>query len=359
MAECNRVVVLSGSGSDAIDGVGEPLISSKTAINIVDSLHDAGYLVERMVFNEATFLQEIAQIGDAVVFNAMHGKYGEDGVVPFILDNFQIPYTHSGSLASSIAFNKHCVKKYMPDIPFISGFFVHKSDLISGQYKAKLKMLNGSKFILKPVADGSSMGVQVFYRDKEIDLSQLGKHDDFLIEEFIVGREINVAIFGDKVIGSMEVVYSDEIFSYDNKYNDATTQHIMPVSMDASSIRRMYKIAEDLHSGLGCKDVSRTEFKLCPDGQIFVIEINTHPGFTSTSIVPEIALNNGIDPGRILSDMCQAASYNKLNVNSIHESFAWYVKCVDQALHDAVRLSKVNADVRFDIQKSLRFAITK
>ena len=228
-----------------------------------------------------------------VVFNALHGRYGEDGYIQSILESEKIKYTHSGVLPSSIAIDKELSKKIFIKnniltpkyIKFRFTESIKKSKLIK-KIKSKLSF----PVVIKPFNEGSSVEVYIcseknFFKN----LNKLISYREVMIEKYIPGREIQVAIMGKKKLGAIELVPKRKFYDYQAKYNvKSKTKHIIPVKINNKKLKEVLNIASKAHKIIGCKGVTRSDFKFYKD-KFYLLEINTQPGMTSLSLVPEIA----------------------------------------------------------------------
>ena len=229
-----------------------------------------------------------------VIFNALHGQFGEDGYIQTILEKFEIPYTHSGVLASSIAMDKEISKKIFiknkintPKF-FTYSFEEKRSDLIK-----KIKKQLDFPVVVKPINEGSSVNVYMCNINNINNvLNSLKKYEKVIIEKFIGGREIQVAILGNKKLGAIELIPKRKFYDYQAKYNtNAKTQHLVKVNLSKKKLQEIMNIALKAHKIIGCKGVTRSDFKFYKD-KFYLLEINTQPGMTKLSLVPEIAAYN-------------------------------------------------------------------
>ena len=233
-----------------------------------------------------------------VVFNALHGRYGEDGYIQSILESEKIKYTHSGVLSSSIAIDKELSKKIFIKkniltpryFKFNFNKFKKKSTLIK-----KIKSKIGFPVVIKPFNEGSS--VEVYICNKKNIFKKLNKlftYKEIMIEKYIPGREIQVAIMGKRKLGAIELVPKRKFYDYQAKYNvKSKTKHIIPVKIKKNKMNEVLDIALKAHKAIGCKGVTRSDFKYYKN-KFYLLEINTQPGMTSLSLVPEIARFNNI-----------------------------------------------------------------
>jgi len=231
-----------------------------------------------------------------IIFNALHGQFGEDGYIQTILETLDIPYTHSGILASAKAMDKLISKKIFIENKILTPKYIEyrfdKSKLeIIGIIQKKLKF----PVVIKPINEGSSVNVFICTKDNIYkNLEKIKFYKNVLIEEFIPGREIQVAIMGSKKLGTIELKPKRKFYDYDAKYNpQAKTEHIIPVKLSMKDIRKVENIALKAHKVIGCTGVTRSDFKFY-NNKFYLLEINTQPGMTKLSLVPEIASYNGI-----------------------------------------------------------------
>jgi len=245
------------------------------------------------------------------IFNALHGQFGEDGYIQTILETFKIPYTHSGPVASLLAMNKEVSKKiFIKNKILTPKYFTYnfskkiKIDTI----KSKL----GFPVVIKPKNEGSSLNVFIC-NSKNItkNLSKLKFYREILIEKFIPGREIQVAIMGGKKLGAIELKPKRKFYDYKAKYDQkAGTDHIIPVDLPRLKINQVLNIAMKAHKVIGCEGITRSDFRY-HKGKFYLLEINTQPGMTKLSLVPEIARYHGINFMSLLNWMLDNASINK------------------------------------------------
>ena len=290
-------------------------ISSEREISIIssegiyNSLLRNNYEVIKIDADEL-LEQKINKIKPDVIFNALHGYWGEDGQVQRIIEKTKVPYTHSGVNSSEVAMDK-----YSAGEEFINNKILYpKTKLI---YFNELENYNQSKFpfVLKPRNDGSSVGVSIIKNnsDKEKYIKKNSNFSEVLVQEFIKGKEIQVAIIGDKAIGSIEIVPKNEFYDYESKYFDSgETQHILPPRISKKEKELVEKIALQAHKLLKCKGISRSDFILDENNkEFYLLELNTQPGMTPTSLVPEIAKAEGIGFDKLINWILNDASTNR------------------------------------------------
>jgi D-alanine-D-alanine ligase len=282
-----RVLILGGGISK------ERAISIQTAKAVLTVLKKKNYKAIICEPDE-NLTNIIKKFKPDVVFNALHGRFGEDGYIQTILESEKIKYTHSGVLASSIAMDKEISKKIFLKNNILTPKYVKynfsnnllsKKDLISSIEK-KLNF----PVVVKPINEGSSVHVYICNKKNLINnIKKLSHYKEILIEEFIPGREIQVAILGKKKLGAIELQPKRKFYDYEAKYNlKAKTKHIIPVKLDKKNLDKIMNIALRAHKLIGCKGVTRSDFKFNKN-KFYLLEINTQPGMTKLSLVPEIA----------------------------------------------------------------------
>ena len=249
----------------------------------------------------------------AIIFNALHGQFGEDGYIQTILEQFKIPYTHSGVIASSIAMDKEVSKKIFIKNKINTPKFIkysfdkNKLDLIKTIDK-KLKF----PVVVKPLNEGSSVNVYICTK-KNISriLKSMKIYKQIMIEKFTGGREIQVAIMGNKKLGAIELKPKRKFYDYQAKYNSkAKTKHIIPVELSKKDLDKLMDLALKAHKLMKCRGVTRSDFKFYK-GRFYLLEINTQPGMTNLSLVPEIAAYYGINFIKLIELILKDASTNK------------------------------------------------
>ena len=248
-----------------------------------------------------------------VIFNALHGQFGEDGYIQSILENFKIPYTHSGVLSSAIAMDKEISKKIFIKNKILTPRYIkhsydHNDKELFSLVKKKLKF----PVVVKPINEGSSVNVFICNEKnflKKVKL--LENYKEILIEEFIPGREIQVAILGNKKLGAIELRPKRKFYDYEAKYKkNANTEHIIPVDLSKKNLQKVLDISLKAHKLIGCRGVTRSDFKFYKN-KFYLLEINTQPGMTKLSLVPEIAAFKGMNFFELLKWIINDASINR------------------------------------------------
>ena len=301
-----KILIISGGISK------EREISLKTGLQVAKELIKNSFKVK---ICEPNFqLSEIIKkFKPKIIFNALHGQFGEDGYIQSILETFNIPYTHSGVIASAKAMDKLISKKIFLKNKILTPKYIeyhfdkNKEDVINIIQK-KLKF----PVVVKPINEGSSVNVFICTKNNIYkNLERIRFYKRVLIEEFIAGREIQVAIMGSKKLGTIELKPKRKFYDYDAKYNpQAKTEHIIPVKLSMKDIIKVEEIALKAHKVIGCMGVTRSDFKFYKN-KFYLLEINTQPGMTKLSLVPEIASYNGISFIQLLKWILNNASKKK------------------------------------------------
>ncbi len=298
-----KVLILSGGVSK------ERLISLDTGLQVAKELKKNGYKVKISEPNK-NLETNIKNFKPNVIFNALHGQFGEDGYIQTILEQFNIPYTHSGVIPSSIAMDKEISKKiFIKNKINTPKFFTYSYDIKNLDLIKKINKKLGFPVVVKPLNEGSSVNVYICNKKNIIKiLSSIKNYKKVMIEEFIGGKEIQVAIMGNKKLGAIELRPKRSFYDYQAKYNEkAKTQHIIPVELNKKNFDRVMSIAFKTHKLIGCKGVTRSDFKFYK-GKFYLLEINTQPGMTKLSLVPEIAAHKGISFLKLIKWILKDAS---------------------------------------------------
>ena len=279
-----KVLILSGGISK------ERLISLDTGNQVAKELKKNGYKI-KISEPDKNLKKIIKNFKPGVIFNALHGQFGEDGYIQSILESFKIPYTHSGVIASSIAMDKEISKKiFIKNKIKTPKFFTYSYDLPKFDLIKKIKKKLKFPVVVKPLNEGSSVNVYICNK-KNITkiINSIKNYKKIMIEEFIGGREIQVAIMGNKKLGAIELRPKRKFYDYQAKYSSgAKTEHLIPVNLPIKKMKELLNIALKAHKVIGCKGVTRSDFKFY-NGKFYLLEINTQPGMTKLSLVPEIA----------------------------------------------------------------------
>ncbi len=284
-----KILILSGGISK------ERLISLDTGLQVAKELKKNKYKV-RISEPDNNLSKHIKTFNPDVIFNALHGQFGEDGYIQTILENYKIPFTHSGVIASSIAMDKEISKKiFIKNKITTPKFFIYSYNEKNNNLIKKINKYLKFPVVVKPINEGSS--VNVFICNKKNIFKTLNKIKNYkkvMVEEFIAGREIQVAIMGKRKLGAIELKPKRKFYDYQAKYNTkAKTQHIIPVNLPKKKLNHVMNLALRAHTIIGCSGVTRSDFKFY-NGKFYLLEINTQPGMTKLSLVPEIAAYKNI-----------------------------------------------------------------
>ena len=304
-----KILILGGGFSK------ERAISLDTAKSVLKALKKKGY--EAIICEpDGQLIKKIKSFKPNVVFNALHGRFGEDGYVQILLETLKVKYTHSGVLASHIAMDKEVSKKLFIKnnikTPKYIKYKFGKGDIIIKKKITKIKKKLKFPVVIKPINEGSSVDVYICDEKNLIkNLKKLSQYGEILIEEFIPGREIQVAILGKKKLGAIELRPKRKFYDYEAKYNSkAATKHIIPVKLNKKDLNKVMNIAFKAHNLIGCKGVTRSDFKF-NKGKFYLLETNTQPGMTKLSLVPEIAAYMGMSFVELVEWIIEDASINR------------------------------------------------
>lgn len=304
ISNLNVVIIYGGNFS-------ESEISYMSAKSFYNSIVNDAKNITMLNFSD-NLIDEIKTLKPDVIINAMHGTFGEDGRLPVILDFLKIPYTHSGYYASFIAMQKDISAQIFANhgIPIPQSSKYKAQDInhqILGQY---FKQYKAQKLVIKPVDDGSSVGVQIISNPQEVNLTDLAQYSYVLIEEYIPGLELSVPVLCGVALGCIELRATNGFYDYTNKYTDGKTQHIYPAPIKEEYYHKILQYAEIANKSINCKTISRSDFRFnTENNQIAMLELNTHPGMTTLSIVPDVASRYNIT----YSDITKILLYDALN----------------------------------------------
>jgi D-alanine-D-alanine ligase len=301
-----KILILAGGISK------ERLISLDTGIQVAKELKKNGYKV-KISEPDGNLSKNINQFKPNIIFNALHGQFGEDGYIQTILEGFKIPYTHSGVIASSLAMDKAISKKIFIENKINTPKYI-KYSYEENNYDLIKNIEKKFKFpvVVKPINEGSSVNVFICTK-KNISriLSSMRIYKEIMIEEFIGGREIQVAIMGNKKLGAIELKPKRKFYDYKAKYSvNAKTEHIIPVDLPKNKLDEVMDLSYKVHKIIGCKGVTRSDFKFYKD-KFYLLEINTQPGMTKLSLVPEIAKYKGISFIKLIEWILKDATTKK------------------------------------------------
>jgi len=303
-----HVAVLMGGWSS------ERPVSLSSGKACADAAEAAGYRVTR-VDVARDIAGVLAGLKPDVAFNALHGPYGEDGCIQGILEILAIPYTHSGVLASALAMNKPKAKDVMKaaGIPVAEGLLMNRFDVARAHVMPP-------PYVVKPPNEGSSFGVLIVKEDAPHPPQELfgdeWKHGDIvMVERFIEGRELTCAVRGDEPLGVIDILTQHRFYDYDAKYAAGGSKHVLPAQISPNIYQNVRMLALQAHQALGCRGVSRADFRYDDrpgrSDELICLEVNTQPGMTATSLVPEMAAHAGMDFPELVRWMVEDASCNR------------------------------------------------
>jgi D-alanine-D-alanine ligase len=305
-----HVAVLMGGWS------AEREVSLASGQACTEALESVGYRVTT-VDVDRRLPEVLRDLKPDVCFNALHGKGGEDGTVQGILESLQIPYTHSGVLASALAMNKVKTKLIMADagIPVAEHVIVTRTEASRAHVMPR-------PYVLKPVDEGSSVGVFIVREDHEHPPQELHAADwrvseNLMAERYIAGRELTCAIMGDRPLGVTEILPAEGLafYDYQAKYAQGGSRHVLPAPVSPNIYELVQNLALKAHQALGCRGISRSDFRFDDrphgTGELIFLEINTQPGMTGTSLVPELAGHSGLTFGELVRWIVEDASCNR------------------------------------------------
>ncbi len=303
-----HVAVLMGGWS------AEREVSLRSGKHCADALEAQGYRVACVDVGRDV-AEVLARLKPDVAFNVLHGRPGEDGTMQGILEILRIPYTHSGVLASALAMNKVQAKKVMA----AAGVPVPEGKVVARAEAAKAHVLP-RPYVLKPVAEGSSVGVFIVTENHSHPPQELTRPDwpygDVLLaERYVPGLELTCAVLGEEALGVIEIEPLQRFYDYEAKYTPGASRHILPARILPSVYQLVRKLALAAHRALGCRGVSRADFRYdhrpSGSGDLVCLEVNTQPGMTEMSLVPELAAHEGRSFGELVKWIVEDASLDR------------------------------------------------
>ncbi|PYE90156.1 D-alanine--D-alanine ligase [Phyllobacterium leguminum] len=305
MAKKHVAVLMGGFSS-------ERPVSLSSGAACAEALEAEGYAVTRVDVG-SDVAHVLADLKPDVAFNALHGPFGEDGSIQGILEYLRIPYTHSGVLASALAMDKERAKI----VASAAGVSVADSKVMN-RFDFTSSHPMKPPYVVKPVREGSSFGVVIVKEDQShppqiITSSEWGYGDSVMVERYVAGRELTCAVMGDVALGVCEIIpVGHQFYDYDSKYVVGASKHECPAKILPKIYQKIQTMALKAHQAIGCKGVSRSDFRyddrFSEDGELVWLEINTQPGMTPTSLVPDIARAAGHSFGDLLSWIVEDAS---------------------------------------------------
>jgi D-alanine-D-alanine ligase len=307
-ASFKRVAVLLGGLS------AEREVSLSSGAGCAKALREEGFDVVEIDPKTSDLSAQLVAAKPDAVFNALHGRWGEDGCVQGLLELMRIPYTHSGVLASAVAMHKQRTK----EVYGAAGLPIVKS-LVVDRREAAAHHLMDPPYVVKPVNEGSSVGVFIIRKGDNRPPEELGREDwnlssEMMVEEYVPGRELTVAVMGGKALGVTEITTGLEFYDYAAKYSAGGSHHILPAKVPDSVTQEAMRLAEAAHTALGCRGVSRTDIRFDDIGaksRLILLETNTQPGMTPTSLVPEQAAYVGMSYAKLCRWIVEDASCDR------------------------------------------------
>ncbi len=302
-----KIIVLLGGISK------EREVSINTGNCIYHALHDAGINVEKYMLNEdiLDFINYLKiNSKNIVIFNALHGKFGEDGRIQGLLDLMHIPYTHSGLLASALCMDKIITKNIATDL----NISVAKDQVITLQKDHMDEIIINYPFVVKPINEGSSVGIYLVNSRAELEMAlfKLSSFSVLMIEEYIEGIECTVGVLDGKALCVTEIISKNTFYDYEAKYVTGGSQHILPARIPIEVAEKMKQYSELLYCRLGARGVVRVDFIYSKEqDKIFLLEVNNQPGMTSTSLLPEQAEYMGMSFLDLCKKLISLADYDK------------------------------------------------
>jgi len=307
MSTYRHVAVLLGGRS------AEREVSLVSGRACADALRGEGFDVSE-IDPRSDICESLAHIRPDAVFNALHGRWGEDGCVQGLLEMIRIPYTHSGVLASALAMHKERAK----DVFRVAGLPVAKS-IVVNRRDASARHVMEPPYVVKPVNEGSSVGVFIIRKGDNRPPGEVGSDswtlgEQVMVEEFIPGSELTVAVMGDRALGVTEIMSRTAFYDYEAKYADGGSTHVIPANVSLEVAEEAMDIALAAHKALGCRGVSRADFRFDDTegrNRLVLLEVNTQPGMTPTSLVPEQARHAGMSFGELVRWIVEDASCDR------------------------------------------------
>ncbi|MDE1173443.1 MAG: D-alanine--D-alanine ligase [Parvibaculaceae bacterium] len=308
MSGVKHVAVIKGGWSS------ERAVSLVTGKGCAEALRAEGYRVTEIDAGR-DLAEQLLQVKPDVVFNGLHGKWGEDGCVQGLLEIMGIPYTHSGVLASSLAMHKERAKQVFRD----AGLPLAEGVVVSREVAARGHVMD-TPYVIKPVNHGSSVGVFIVRKGENRPPVELSSKDwdlgeDVLVERYVPGRELTCAVMDGRALGVTEIIENSAFYDYEAKYAEGGSRHVVPAPVHPEIYEKVRAVALAAHLALGCRGVTRADFRYDDTagepGRLILLEVNTQPGMTPTSLVPELAAHEGMSYGELVRWMVEDASCDR------------------------------------------------
>jgi len=305
MSEYKHIAVIKGGWSP------EREVSLVSGRDCAEALRGEGFEVTEIDAGR-DLAEQLLQIGPDVVFNALHGRWGEDGCVQGLLEVLGIPYTHSGVRASAVAMDKEQSKHVFR----AAGLPVAESKLVTREEAARGHVMD-TPYVIKPHNQGSSVGVFIVREGENRPPAELSSPkwdlgDVVMAERYIPGMELTCAVIGNRVLNVTEITANTAFYDYDAKYSSGGSVHVVPARISSDINKRVQDVTHAAHDSLGCRGVTRSDFRFDEKkGELVLLEVNTQPGMTPTSLVPELAAYEGMSYGALVRWMVEDASCDR------------------------------------------------
>lgn len=305
----NILVVMGGPSTEAE-------VSRRTGAAIVQALAEGGYKVTTLEFNPRTFLNDVQKVQPQVVFNALHGKYGEDGAIQNVLEMLGIPYTGSGPLASALTMDKVISKRLfvqsdLPTAPFSIYRQEEEMEIIVADILERFTL----PFVIKAANQGSTIGVSVIHEASEVAraVQDAFKYDPWIVvEAYLFGDEFTASVLNGEALPVIQIVPHSGVYDYASKYTAGATDYLVPAPIDNSLQVQLQELAQQTYRLMNCEGVARVDFMTDEKGNPFILEVNTVPGMTVTSLVPKAANAVGMDFLTLCEAILSTAGCKKL-----------------------------------------------
>ena len=311
MEQGKIIVVMGGTSTEAE-------ISRQTGNAVLEALRSKGYDADGMELKPQSFAKEISKSGCAIVFNALHGKFGEDGLLQGTLDMLGIPYTGSGVLAAAVTMDKAATKRVLlaENLPTPRSVTYRRSDYDTCDLTEKITDSFNMPVVVKASSQGSSIGVSIVEHAEDLRcaLDDAFTYDDeVLVEEFIKGRELTAAVWGHagdaEAFPLIEITTKSGRYDYESKYTKGASTHLVPAPLPEALTKEIQDIAVKTYTACGCDGTARVDLMLSEDGKPYVIEVNSVPGMTATSLVPDAGRAMGVEFPELCEHMLELAGY--------------------------------------------------
>lgn len=307
--DTNILVVLGGPSTEAE-------VSRRTGAAVAQALQAAGYPAEVLEFVPATAQADMIAAAPGVVFNALHGRYGEDGAIQHILEMSGIPYTGSGPVASAVTMDKVVSKRLLMQAGLPTAeFTAYTEQQTREEICADIRARFGLPVVIKAPQQGSTIGIRVVHTTEELApaVDEAFRYDSFIMaERFLAGDEFTASVLNGKVLPLIQIVPHSGMYDYTSKYTAGATDYLVPAPISPELTQEMQELAKQAYELMGCCGVARVDFMTDAAGKPYILELNTVPGMTTTSLVPKAAQAVGIDFTELCEEILRTAACGKL-----------------------------------------------